>query len=78
MTKYILTHGELETDIPLPWEYVPEEAYELIDRDYISKSLYFSSEDGLQKQSTIFLRKVDSFKRGMKKFELEEGIMVGV
>lgn len=76
-TKYILTHGELETDIAYPWELIPEEAIELIDRDYITKVLFFSKEEGVQRQSAIFLRQTESFKKGMKKFKIGD-ITVGV
>lgn len=78
MTKYILSHGEEDTDMPLAWEHIPEEAIELIGRDYIIKSLYFSPKDGVERQSTVFLREVESFKRGMKKFNITEDTVLGI
>lgn len=76
--KYILSRGELSTDLPLAWKHIPEEAIELIGRDYIIKTLCFSPDEGVERQSSVFLREVESFKRGMKKFEISEGVTLGI
>lgn len=78
MKKYILSKGELDSDLPILWEHIPVEAIELVKKDYIIKTLYFSPKEGVERYSTVFLREVDSFKRGTKTFKITEEVTLGL